>query len=89
MASHQVFLAAVTVSELRYGALVAGWGQARTPQSAPSDRGRSELRSSRVSVREVHTLTAGSRFGTLRSARVRYLLGAQLVRSVLIADIAG
>jgi tRNA(fMet)-specific endonuclease VapC len=29
MAGHQVFLAAVTVSELRYGALVAGWGAAR------------------------------------------------------------
>ena len=29
MAGHQVFLAAVTVSELRYGALVAGWGEAR------------------------------------------------------------
>lgn len=26
MAGNQVFLAAVTVSELRYGALVAGWG---------------------------------------------------------------
>jgi hypothetical protein len=26
---HQIFLAAVTVSELRYGALVAGWGEAR------------------------------------------------------------
>lgn len=29
MAGHQVFLAAVTVSELRYGALVAEWGRAR------------------------------------------------------------
>ena len=29
MAGHQVFLAAVTVSELRYGALVAEWGQSR------------------------------------------------------------
>jgi tRNA(fMet)-specific endonuclease VapC len=29
MAGHQIFLAAVTVGELRYGALVAGWGQAR------------------------------------------------------------
>lgn len=29
MAGQQVFLAAVTVSELRYGALVAGWGEAR------------------------------------------------------------
>ncbi len=29
MAGHQIFLAAVTVSELRYGALVAGWGAAR------------------------------------------------------------
>ena len=29
MAGHQVFLAAVTVSELRYGALVAEWGQTR------------------------------------------------------------
>jgi len=29
IAGNQVFLAAVTVSELRYGALVAGWGQAR------------------------------------------------------------
>lgn len=26
MTGHQIFLAAVTVSELRYGALVAGWG---------------------------------------------------------------
>jgi len=29
MAGHQIFLAGVTVSELRYGALVAGWGEAR------------------------------------------------------------
>ena len=29
MARHQVFIAAVTVSELRYGALVAGWAQPR------------------------------------------------------------
>lgn len=29
MTGHQIFLAAVTVSELRYGALVAGWGEAR------------------------------------------------------------
>ena len=29
MAGTQVFLAAVTVSELRYGALVAGWGDPR------------------------------------------------------------
>lgn len=29
MAGHQVFLAAVSVSELRYGSLVAGWGAAR------------------------------------------------------------
>ncbi len=29
MVGHQVFLAAATVSELRYGALVAGWGSAR------------------------------------------------------------
>lgn len=29
MAGNQIFLAAVTVSELRYGALVAGWGVPR------------------------------------------------------------
>lgn len=29
MAGHQLFLAAATVSELRYGALVAGWGEQR------------------------------------------------------------
>lgn len=29
MAGHQVFLAAATVSELRYGALVAQWGEPR------------------------------------------------------------
>ena len=29
MAGNQIFLAAATVSELRYGALVAGWGEAR------------------------------------------------------------
>ncbi len=29
MAGHQVFLAAATLSELRYGALVAGWGETR------------------------------------------------------------
>lgn len=29
MAGQQVFLAAVTVAELRYGALVAGWGDER------------------------------------------------------------
>lgn len=32
MAGHQVFLAAITVSELRYGALVAGWGETRRRQ---------------------------------------------------------
>jgi predicted nucleic acid-binding protein len=31
LAGQQVFLAAVTVSELRYGALVAGWGEAPAP----------------------------------------------------------
>lgn len=29
MAGNQIFLAATTVSELRYGALVAGWSEAR------------------------------------------------------------
>ena len=29
MAGNQIFMAAVTVSELRYGALVANWGEAR------------------------------------------------------------
>jgi len=29
MAGHQIFLAAVTVAELRYGALVASWGEQR------------------------------------------------------------
>ena len=29
MARHQIFLAAVTVAEVRYGALVAGWGDQR------------------------------------------------------------
>lgn len=29
MAGHQIFLASATVSELRYGALVAEWGPAR------------------------------------------------------------
>jgi tRNA(fMet)-specific endonuclease VapC len=29
MAGHQLFLAAATVSELRYGALVAEWGEQR------------------------------------------------------------
>jgi predicted nucleic acid-binding protein len=29
MAGQQIFLAAVTISELRYGALVAKWGEAR------------------------------------------------------------
>lgn len=29
MTGHQVFLAAVTIAELRYGALVAGWGDER------------------------------------------------------------
>ncbi|HUP84458.1 MAG TPA: PIN domain-containing protein [Acidimicrobiales bacterium] len=29
MTGNQIFLAAVTVSELRYGALVAGWGEPR------------------------------------------------------------
>jgi predicted nucleic acid-binding protein len=29
MAGQQIFLAAQTVAELRYGALVAGWGHAR------------------------------------------------------------
>jgi predicted nucleic acid-binding protein len=32
MSGHQVFLAAVTLSELRYGALVAEWGDARRQQ---------------------------------------------------------
>ena len=32
MAGHQLFLAAVTVSELRFGALVAGWGDQRRRQ---------------------------------------------------------
>lgn len=32
MAGHQIFLAAFTVAELRYGALVAGWGEQRRHQ---------------------------------------------------------
>lgn len=32
LTGNQVFLAAVTVAELRYGALVAGWGPARRAQ---------------------------------------------------------
>jgi predicted nucleic acid-binding protein len=39
MSGHQVFLAAVTVAELRYGALVAGWGRATTPSAGAVDRG--------------------------------------------------
>lgn len=38
MAGHQIFLAAVTVSELRYGALVAGWGEARRDRLEQSIR---------------------------------------------------
>ena len=38
LAGHQVFLAAVTVSELRYGALVAGWGDTRRTQLDASIR---------------------------------------------------
>lgn len=38
MAGQQVFLAAVTVSELRYGALVAGWGEARRERLEESIR---------------------------------------------------
>jgi predicted nucleic acid-binding protein len=32
MAGHQIFVAAVTVAELRYGALVADWGEQRLHQ---------------------------------------------------------
>jgi predicted nucleic acid-binding protein len=32
MAGHQIFLTAVTVAGLRYGALVAGWGEQRRPR---------------------------------------------------------
>ena len=48
MAGHQIFLAAVTVSELRYGALVAQWGEARRDrldESIGGDHGRSRQRS--------------------------------------------
>jgi tRNA(fMet)-specific endonuclease VapC len=38
MAGHQVFLAAVTVTELRYGALVAGWGDPRRERLEASIR---------------------------------------------------
>jgi hypothetical protein len=38
MVGHQIFLAAVTVSELRYGALVAQWGE-----TAPVRLGGSRL----------------------------------------------
>lgn len=38
MAGHQIFLAAVTVSELRYGALVAGSGDARRDRLEDSIR---------------------------------------------------
>jgi predicted nucleic acid-binding protein len=34
MAGHQIFLAAVTVAELRYGSLVAGWGTRRERREA-------------------------------------------------------
>ena len=38
MTGNQIFLAAVTVSELRYGALVAGWGEARRERLEESIR---------------------------------------------------
>jgi predicted nucleic acid-binding protein len=38
MTGHQIFLAAVTVSELRYGALVAGWGDSRRQRLEESIR---------------------------------------------------
>ena len=38
MTGNQIFLASVTVAELRYGALVAGWGEARREQLKESIR---------------------------------------------------
>ncbi len=38
MSGNQIFLAAVTVSELRSGALVAGWGEARQARLEDSIR---------------------------------------------------
>ena len=38
MTGNQIFLAAVTVSELRYGALVAGWSDARRARLEESIR---------------------------------------------------
>ena len=64
MAGNQIFLAAVTVSELRYGALVAGWGAQR--------RGRLEERIRATTVVPVSdrllTTAAELRFACRRNA---------------------
>ena len=90
MAGHQIFLAAVAVSELRYGALVAGWGQARrnrleqsiqaTTVVPVSDRFLSTLAELRFACRRAgHPLHEGAHANDLWIAASALHIGAPLL----------
>jgi predicted nucleic acid-binding protein len=87
---HQIFLAAVTVSELRYGALVAGWGAARrnrldesiqaTTVVPVSDRFLSSLAELRFACRRAgHPLHDRAHANDLWIAATAFHIGAPLL----------
>jgi predicted nucleic acid-binding protein len=97
MAGNQVFLAAVTVSELRYGALVAGWSAARrqrlelsiqaTTVVPVSDRLLTTVAELRFACRQAgHPLHARSHTNHLWIAASAVHLGARLLTADTVFD---
>ena len=97
MAGHQVFLAAVTVGELRYGALVAGWGQARrdrleeaigsTAVVPVTDALLSRMAELRYACRRTgHPLHEGAHANDLWIAATSIHIGARLLTADSIFD---
>ena len=97
MSGHQIFLAAVTVAELRYGALVAGWGEARrqrleeTVQSCTvvpvSDSLLTAVAELRYSCRRAgHPLHEGTHANDLWIAASALHIGAHLLTADVIFE---
>lgn len=94
---NQVFLAAVTVTELRYGALIAGWGKARrerleraieaTTVVPVSDRLLTRAAELRHACRTAgHPLADRSHANDLWIATSAIIIGAPLLTSDRIFD---
>jgi predicted nucleic acid-binding protein len=97
MAGNQVFLAAVSVSELRYGALVAGWGTSRrqrldsaiaaTTVIPVSDKLLTSVAELRLACRqEGHPLHARAHGNDLFIAASAIHIGAPLITADAVFD---